>query len=162
MSNNRFDLAKEFKLIPGVAIFIALLLFACMQYLWHGFIPTQHNPPPFWFRLVFGAFTGALLGMLVLLIGYVNRDSRRRGMNSLLWTLLVTFIPNALGFVLYFFVRHPLSSACPKCGATVEAGFNYCPRCQFALVPICPGCNRALKPEYTGCPYCGRALRASA
>ncbi len=160
MAERRFDLAEEFRIVPGVAIVIAVLLFGGMQYLWHGFIPTQHDPPPFWFRLIFGLFTGALLAMVVLLIGYVNRDAKRRGMNRVLWTLLVIFIPNALGFVLYFLVRHPLAGSCPKCGSLVQPGFNFCPNCRYALAPMCGGCGKPLQPEFHNCPYCGQPANA--
>jgi hypothetical protein len=29
-------------------------------------------------------------------------------MNSLVWTLLVIFIPNGIGFIIYFLTRQPL------------------------------------------------------
>ncbi len=110
--SHRVEFSQEFRVVPRVAIVIAVLAFVGMQLLWHVLVPTQHDPPPFWLRLFLGTFLGGLLACLVLLIGYVNGDSKRRGMNSLLWTLLVIFIPNALGFVLYFFIRQPLRSTC--------------------------------------------------
>ena len=57
----------------------------------------------------------SFLAIVILMIGYVNADSKRRGMNSLLWTLLVIFIPKALGFIAYFLLRKPLMMPCPKC-----------------------------------------------
>ena len=55
---------------------------------------------------------GMFLGAVILMIGYVNVDSKRRGMNSLLWTLLVIFVPKALGFIAYFLLRKPLLMPC--------------------------------------------------
>ncbi len=79
----------------------------------------------------------------LLLIGYINRDAKRRGMSPLrfgrLWRL---FIPNALGIILYFVLRQPLRGACPQCGYAVQTGFNFCPRCNYKLSPNCPQCQR--------------------
>jgi hypothetical protein len=167
MSNSvqrpRFDLAEEFRLIPTIAKILAVIFFFCMQWLWHVFmLGHEHNPPPFAFRLIMGFFTGMLVAMFTLLIGYVNVDSKRRGMNRTLWTLLVIFIPNAIGFILYFFVRQPLQSPCPKCGSAVQPGFHFCPSCQYRLVPTCDACGFALQPEFRCCPGCGKAVGTTA
>lgn len=166
MSNSvppqRFDLAEEFRIIPAVAIMIAGIAFLCVQWLFHGFMPHQHNPPPFPFRVFMGFFIGVLIGIYVMLVGYVNADSKRRGMNRVLWTLLVIFIPNALGFILYFFVRQPLQSPCPKCGSPVQPGFRFCPKCQYQLVPLCPSCGTALQPGFNWCPGCGKPVGTTA
>ena len=67
---------------------------------------------------------GVILGVIVLMIGYVNVDSKRRGMNSLLWTLLVIFVPKALGFLAYFLLRKPLVTSCPNCGTSIGSEFR--------------------------------------
>ena len=64
------------------------------------------------------------LASLLLAFGYVNRDAKRRGMNSALWTILVVVLSPgwlALGFFIYFLMREPLPYNCPQCGATVGA-----------------------------------------
>jgi RNA polymerase subunit RPABC4/transcription elongation factor Spt4 len=159
----RFDLAEEFRLIPAIAVVLSGAAFLCMQWVWHVFMLShEHNPPPFAFRVIMGFFTGMLLAMFILLIGYVNADSKRRGMNRTLWTLLVIFIPNALGFILYFFVRQPLQAPCPKCGTVVNPGFRFCPSCQYQLVPMCASCGTALQPGFNWCPSCGKPVGATA
>ena len=167
MSNSvpqpKFDLATEFRLIPTIAKIIAVLGFVCLQWVWHGLMLShEHNPPPFAFRLIMGFFTGMLVAMFVMLVGYVNVDSKRRGMNRTLWTLLVIFIPNAIGFILYFFVRQPLTSPCPKCGSPIQAGFRFCPSCQYQLVPTCADCGTALQTGYNWCPGCGKPVGVAA
>ena len=158
----KFDLAEEFRIIPIIAVVLAGAAFLCMQWVWHVFmLMHEHNPPPAPFRAIMGFFTGMLLAMFILLIGYVNADSKRRGMNRVLWTLLVIFIPNALGFILYFFVRQPLSSPCPRCGNPVQAGFRFCPACQYQLVPLCASCGTPLQPGFNWCPGCGKPAGAT-
>ncbi len=69
------------------------------------------------------------------MIGYVNADSKRRGMNSLLWTLLVIFVPKALGFIAYFLLRKPLLIPCPNCGAVGRIGLPILPEVWPCLDP---------------------------
>jgi hypothetical protein len=101
---------------------------------------------------------GAVLAFFVLLVGYVNRDAARRGMNVTLWTLLVIFVPDAIGFILYFLMRQPLRIPCPKCGAVADPAFNFCPRCKFNLHLACPACHRAVQPGDLYCPFCANHL----
>jgi RNA polymerase subunit RPABC4/transcription elongation factor Spt4 len=98
----------------------------------------------------------------LLLIGYVNRDAKRRGMSPVLWTFVTILIPNGLGFILYFILRQPLHSACPQCSKSVQAGFNFCPRCNYKLSPSCPQCQRLVGVNDVYCPYCGTSLRNQA
>ena len=101
-------------------------------------------------------FLGAtLIACYILLIGYVNRDAGRRGMSRLGWTLLAIFIPHALGIVLYFVLRKPRIMNCSQCGAAVEPGFGFCPRCRSRLNAVCPHCQRNLNATDKFCPYCG-------
>src|SRR6202035_1949484 len=103
---------------------------------WHS------GAPPAWCKAVLGLLAGIGLGSFLLLIGYINRDAKRRGMSPVLWTIVAIIIPNALGIILYFILRHPLRRACPQCGDAVEAGFNFCPRYNYKLSPSCPQCQR--------------------
>jgi hypothetical protein len=101
------------------------------------------------------------LAALFLAFGYVNRDAKRRGMNSALWTILVVVLSPgwlALGFLIYFLMREPLPYNCPQCGATVGARFNYCPNCKCNLRPTCPQCKREVGEMDKFCPYCASEL----
>ena len=120
----------------------------------------ETNPPPVPFSILFGLFMGTVLGTFVLVIGYVNGDARRRGMNVTLWTLIAVFVPNGLGFLIYFLMREPLLAPCPGCGQLVQTAFNFCPTCHHALKPVCPSCGKALASEHTYCPYCGASVKA--
>jgi RNA polymerase subunit RPABC4/transcription elongation factor Spt4 len=120
------------------------------------------NAPPIALSLGLGLFMGVMLGTVGLLIGYVNGDAKRRGMRSALWTLVAIFVPNGLGFLIYFLMRDPLRLPCPSCGQLVQAAFNYCPSCHHALKPVCPSCGKGLAPEHTFCPYCGASIKAHA
>jgi hypothetical protein len=105
---------------------------------------------------------GSLVGCYILLIGYINRDAGRRGMNRLAWTLLAMFIPNGLGIVLYFVLRNPRIAICPQCENPVQTGYNFCPRCNYKLSPNCPQCQRVVGVSDVYCPYCGTPLRSKA
>jgi predicted amidophosphoribosyltransferase len=100
-----------------------------------------------------------MLAFLTLLVGYVNRDAKRRGMSAALWTILVIFIPNAIGFILYFLMRQQLRVPCPGCGAALQPSANYCPSCGAHLRPVCPECRRAIEPGDKFCANCGHELR---
>jgi Double zinc ribbon/Phospholipase_D-nuclease N-terminal len=153
-------LQQEMKLIPSWAWGLAGFAFICMQIVFNTVIPNAKtgNPPPPAVCALLGFLTGAVLGCYFLLLGYVNVDAGRRGMSRLLWTLLVIFIPNALGFILYFLLRQPAKQPCPQCQAQVQASFNYCPTCHTKLHPHCAQCQRAVSLSDTYCPYCGYKL----
>jgi len=104
---------------------------------------------------------GAAIGIVLLLIGYVNKDAERRGMNPGLWTVLVTILLPAwvlTGFVIYFLVREPLPFHCPRCGRNVSARFNYCPGCKYNLKPTCPQCKHEVGDTDRYCVRCGNEL----
>ena len=149
----------ELHIIPRWAGALAAIAFLAAQ--WFFNIPLAHHPspPPAWSRPLLGILAGVGGVAFLLLIGYVNRDAHRRGMSAILWTIVVLIIPNALGFILYFLLRQPLRSSCPKCGYFVQSGFNFCPRCSCKLSPSCPQCQRVVSANDIYCPYCGSALR---
>jgi len=112
---------------------------------------------------VAGAVTGISLpiAIIILLVGYVNRDAKRREMNSTLWTILIVVLIPAYfvtGFIFYFLLRDPLPLDCPQCDATVSARFNYCPDCKFNLRPTCPQCSREVRLADRFCSYCAFEL----
>ncbi len=91
-------------------------------------------------------FGGTILAIFVLLIGYVNADTKRRGMDSLLWTLLVIFVPKALGFIAYFLLRKPLMTArLPEMRrGGLALTFSFCAKCGYTMTPTCPHCGRGI------------------
>jgi hypothetical protein len=159
MSEVKPNIGDETKLIPWWAISLAVVVFVGMQVLMHRVLfRLEPHPAPLAWRVFIGFMAGAAFAFLVLLIGYVNRDARRRGMNVTLWTVLVIFVPYAIGFIIYFLMRQPLRITCPKCGAVADAAFNFCPKCKFNLHPACPGCHRAVQAGDVYCPFCAREL----
>ena len=157
--------ALELSIIPGWARVVAALVFVGFVAVWGVFMATvpMQGPDARFMPLAFLAasvFGGSMLAALVLLTGYVNRDSRRRGMSAALWTTLVLVIPNAIGFIVYFLMRKPLQAPCPQCGRGIEAGSTYCPGCGAKVAFTCPHCDRGISESYAHCPHCGRALAA--
>lgn len=162
MSTATKALSEEFRLIPRWAFVTAgLLLAACEVVFLFLFGRYESNPPWLGVQLLIGTLMGGVLAIVALLAGYVNRDARRRGLNAPLWTLLVLFIPNAIGFVLYFLLRPPVPLVCPSCRATVRAGSRHCSTCGRPLGPLCPHCSQPVAVEDAYCPSCGQPLRQS-
>ncbi|HEY4961079.1 MAG TPA: zinc ribbon domain-containing protein [Terriglobales bacterium] len=162
MTQRSSHFRDEFGIIPAFMMVLAGIGFAAMVFLFLVAFPlVDPHAPPFPLR-VFGAFVGgALVAVYLLLVGYVNQDAKRRDMGQLLWTLLVIFIPNGIGFLAYFLLRNPLVQFCTRCGGRVEKGFHYCARCGSALTPTCQHCGREVSRGYVVCPYCGKALGAA-
>jgi hypothetical protein len=79
----------------------------------------------------FGLLAGAVVATWILGLGYVYADARRRGMPPILWTLIAAFIPNLLGFLLYFALRRPMASPCPQCGQPTTAEQRFCSWCGY-------------------------------
>lgn len=152
------DFSKELRIIPWWAYLLGLAAFACMQFVFHVVIMRESNPPPAAVRGLLGVVIGLAMVFWAMLLGYVNRDAGRRGMNRALWTVLVIVIPNGIGFIIYFILRKPLQLACPYCGALAESDHTYCTSCGRALKPTCANCGAAVRPGDKFCPSCGKAL----
>jgi len=168
----------EFRIVPRWLVWGVLVLFLIAQGVGiavnHSFL--QHNQPVFSPELsqypilqglaLAGVITvvSAMMASFIFLIGYVNRDAKRRGMNSALWTLLVTILLPAwtfLGFLIYFLMREPLPYPCPQCAKPVGARFNFCPNCKCNLHPSCPNCKHEVVETDKFCPYCACDLEAA-
>ncbi|MGB8474695.1 MAG: zinc ribbon domain-containing protein [Candidatus Acidiferrum sp.] len=127
------------------------------------FAPDFYDTPALSYLGLAGAVTSValVLAVLIFLIGYVNRDAKRRGMNSALWTLLVIVLLPAwtfIGFLIYFLMREPLPYDCPQCGNSVGARFNFCPNCKCNLHPSCPNCKHEVVETDKFCPFCAHDL----
>jgi RNA polymerase subunit RPABC4/transcription elongation factor Spt4 len=161
-NESQTGLTAEIKIIPTWAWVVTGLVFVGAQLAFDILMGREHNAPPAWARPLLGLLIGVLAGGYLLLIGYINRDAKRRGMSPTLWTIVAIVIPNALGILLYFVLRHPLRSACPQCGYAVETAFSFCPRCSYKLSPTCSQCQRVVGVHDVFCPYCGNSLRNEA
>ena len=103
----------------------------------------------------------------IAVIVWVYRDAERRGMNGVLWALLV-FIGNVIGLLIYLIVRNDSSErpedkpgaparSCPSCGKPLAEDFTFCPGCGFRLTGhTCDGCGKPMEPDWIVCPHCGR------
>jgi amino acid transporter len=166
---------SEFKLVPTwlrwtVALLFVIAQAAALLVNLHG-LPSHDDifPPDLKYDPVLASLALAgiitvisvFMASVIFLIAYVNRDSKRREMNSALWTLLVILLLPAwgfVGFVIYFLMREPLPYPCPQCGKSVGARFNFCPNCKYNLHPSCPNCKREVVETDKFCPYCAQEL----
>src|SRR4029077_1998004 len=163
---------QEFKLVPRWLIWTVIVLFLIAQIIGQSVLLAQlaHHQDVFGPELdsapgaagaaLFGIITGAslVLAIMVFMVGYVNKDAKRRGMHSALWTFLViVLMPAYLTLVLIFFLlmREPLPYNCPQCGTTVDARFNFCPNCKCNLHPACPNCKREVSETDKFSAFCG-------
>jgi Double zinc ribbon/Phospholipase_D-nuclease N-terminal len=156
------SLKTELAFIPKVAWVVSAAVFVAWFVGFIGFYSPHavHKPgePPVWvFRLLM-VLPGFFLTLFPLLIFYVNKDAKRRNMNRTLWTLLVIFIPNAVGFIVYFLLRQPIIRPCPKCDAQLRTDFSFCPSCGYVLEPHCPNCRKPVEATWTLCAFCGGKL----
>src|SRR5690348_13261026 len=169
---------EEFRIVPRGLIWTIVFLFVVAQtiaflvnrwYFIHDprnvFAPDVRDVPVLSYLALAGVVTLVALvtASFSFLIGYVNRDSKRRGMNSTLWTLLVIVLLPAwtfIGFLIYFLMREPMPYDCPQCGKSVGARFNFCPNCKCNLHPSCPNCKHEVVETDKFCPYCAQDLAA--
>ncbi|HLY59497.1 MAG TPA: zinc ribbon domain-containing protein [Terriglobia bacterium] len=158
MANEKLRFSEEMRIIPGWAYALSFVLLIAIEILVPIMRRHDAHPVPFLAFVPIMTFVGLLVAALGLLIGYVNRDAKRRGMNAALWTILVCVIPNAIGFIIYFLAREPMVFKCPQCSETVSARFNFCPKCKFNLNPTCPECKHAVRPGDRYCPFCAHDL----
>jgi len=150
----------ELKIIPVPAWIIAVASFALTAILFFSVVIPQDRQLrrwPFPGALAFSLGCAAFILAYVLLIGYINGDAKRRGMRRVLWTFIAIFVPNAIGILLYFFMREPMLSSC-SCGARVRSTFAYCPSCGTQLRRACPSCRYRVEPGWKSCAYCGASL----
>jgi hypothetical protein len=155
----KFDIRQEVGIIPAWAFVVAIIVFVAAPIVFFGFVwPHEEDAPGLVLRVLIPFLPATILAFLVLMIGYVNRDAGRRNMNRLLWTLVVIFVPNAIGFILYFLLRSPVQGHCPKCGTAVDPKANYCPNCRYSFHPTCPQCKLPVGPGDTFCANCGAQL----
>jgi hypothetical protein len=159
----RFD--QEWSLVPVAARWIAVLLFLAMAgfmaslFLLPLLVEHEYKGLLFVFPIYLMTLIGAvMLGIFVLLVGYVYGDARRRGMNQVMWTLLAIFVPSAVGVILYFILRDPIPVPCPSCGTPARKGHAFCASCGAAVRAACPQCRQPVEAGWRNCARCGVPL----
>jgi ribosomal protein L40E len=157
-TRNSSDLGQELRLVPWWSYLFGGIAFLCLQFLFQVVIPRHPNPPPEGVRLFLGTLAGLALGAYFMLLGYVNVDAGRRGMSRTVWTLVVIFIPNGIGYIIYFLMRKPLSAACLQCGTQNDPAATFCRKCGNRLKPVCAKCGAALDATDAFCTACGTAV----
>src|SRR5258707_3166419 len=94
---------KEFKLVPRWLIWMVVVLFLIAQIIGQMVLHHQlanhqevfgaelDSDPGAAGAALFGIITGVSLvfAVMIFMVGYVNKDAKRRGMHSALWTFLV-------------------------------------------------------------------------
>ncbi|MGC2109069.1 MAG: zinc ribbon domain-containing protein [Candidatus Korobacteraceae bacterium] len=164
MTQQRSGFSQELRLIPTGWAIAAAIGFIAAEALFEKVIPrlAHHDlPPEPWWTLL-GLLAAILMAATILLIGYIYADAKRRGMNAVLWTVLVILIPKPIGFIAYFLLRKPLVTPCPNCGSGIGTDFRYCSKCGYAVSPSCTNCGRVISRDYIVCPYCGKPVTGGA
>src|SRR5205085_7070023 len=126
----------------------------------HIYLPSihpRHETGANAFRIFMSGMWGTLLATFTLMVGYITRDAKRRGMNVAMWTVLVLGM-QGIGLVVYFLLRQPVLTHCPQCSTSLVPGYNFCPQCQFQLNPLCGACHKSVRLTDTYCGFCGHAL----
>ena len=101
----------------------------------------------------------ALLTIPVMIGIYVYRDSRHRGMNAALWTLIAVIAPALIGFIIYLLIRGNYPDLqCPQCTEPVTEQYTVCPHCGAKLRPACPNCSFPVELDWNVCPKCATPL----
>ncbi len=150
--------SSELRLLPRWSIAAAVAAFAAVLYVFWIVVPAHrhHPPPPLGLRLYFDLSWSALAALYMLMVGYISRDTERRGMRARLWIVVCLVLPSGIGAVLYFLLRLPLVSLCPACGSRIQAEDHFCPQCAYQLTASCTRCYSAMGLADRFCAKCGQ------
>jgi hypothetical protein len=149
-------LRDEIALIPTAMWVVSAAVYICLA----AFLfLVAMRPMPDAIRIL-GSFGLPIIpASLMLLTGYVYGDAKRRNMRPVMWALLAFLVPNAIGFILYFILREPITDPCKECGKPVGRQFGYCPFCGARRDLSCPQCGSSTQPDWAHCPRCGTSLK---
>jgi hypothetical protein len=112
-----------------VAILWGLILYS-FRYRKLMFSPPQEQELlPLFIILFVSAFLPLLLFLMIGIGRHVYVDAKTRGMNGVLWTLVVIFVPYFIGLIVYLIVRNPLPLKCFACQRHLPPGAAFCPQC---------------------------------
>ena len=119
-----------------------------------------------WSFLPMSLLAFALFALWIYVIVWVYRDAERRGMNGVLWALLV-LIGNLIGLLIYLIVRSDnlpspqekeITQECSVCHRKIPATYTFCPHCGERLQLSCPNCENTIEKTWKACPHCGEKL----
>jgi hypothetical protein len=125
-----------------------------------------HFDPGFFRISSLSLFSLVLLVVWIIVIVWVYRDAERRGMNGVLWALLV-LIGNLIGLLIYLIVRsdnlpspqeNEITQECSACHRKIPANYTFCPHCGAKLQLSCPSCDNTIEKTWKACPHCGEKL----
>ena len=137
---------------------------------WENALHSVNFMPKRFFRFIPTTFLSfALLIIWIFVIVWVYRDAERRGMNGILWGLLV-FIGNIIGLLIYLILRSDnlpstselpaVHTKCPECSTPVSQKYAFCPHCGANMAgPVCPDCKKNVEKDWQACPHCGKKLK---
>jgi hypothetical protein len=111
----------------GIAVTVGIVAGALAMHMSHSGHPAVLGM----MGLGMGVLVGTCFALFTLALGYVYGDARRRNMPAVPWTLIALFVPNLLGFLLYFVLRKPLASPCPQCGQAITPDQRFCSWCGY-------------------------------
>lgn len=101
-----------------------------------------------------------IIGIIFLVGRFVFKDSKQRGMDPWLWTMVAIFVPNLIGLIIYLVVRNSYTKKiCLSCGKPVDEHFMVCPFCGYKLKDNCSACGCGVEPEWNVCPKCASKLK---
>ena len=146
-------------MIPMWSIVVAIAIFVTIMILLNASpAPAHRRPGSLPMHIIFSYTTATALASYALLVGYVSRDVRRRGMSAPLWMLIVLVMPGGIGAVVYFLLRQPILMRCPNCTTELDSSVHFCPQCQFQVAPVCGRCFRGVRITDQYCAQCGHAV----
>ncbi len=150
-------LTSELQLIPRWSIAAAAAAFVAVLYLFLVVLPRNHTHHqfPIGLRLYFALSWSALSALYMLMVGYICRDTVRRGMRARVWIVVCLVLPGGIGSVLYFLLRQPLITLCPACSTRVQSSYHFCPQCAYQLEASCRRCYSSMGLTDRFCVECG-------
>ena len=147
------------RMIPVWSMVVAGVAFVLLEYyLWVVAPEQRHHTPPIGFRIYFNISWGVVVALYFLMVGYISKDSPRRGMSTRFWMLVCFVMPGGIGAVIYFLLRQPEVTHCPACGTHVQSDFHFCPQCNYQLTANCGNCFRTVRATDQYCTRCGHEL----
>ena len=65
---------------------------------------------------------------------WTYRDAKARGLNAVLWVIVVLLVPSLIGLIVYLVAgRNQSVALCPSCSGSLSASNKFCPKCGTAF-----------------------------